>query len=219
VSRVALLWSGGKDAALTLLRLRGLGCEVAALVTSYEASSGRVPLHNVRLGLIEAQAAALGLPLRAVPLPPSCPNAVYEQVLISALATAQAELDFATVAAGDIHLADVRSYRAALLSRAGLALLTPLWGQPSAALAAQAAAELETSIVAVDARAMPRSFLGRAYDAACIAGLPAGVDPCGEHGEFHTFVAAMPGFNYRLRIESGALLDDPDFPAVDLLLA
>ena len=192
--RVVVSWSSGKDGALALHRLRGRReVTIAALVTTVNERRRRVAIHGVREAVLDAQAAALGLPLVKVPLPEPCPNAVYE-----AGAGVQA------VAFGDIFLADVRAYRERLLARAGLAGLFPLWGEDSAALAAEMIATgIRARISAIQRDRLGTGFLGRRFDEALLADLPPGVDPCGENGEFHSCVEDMPGFAAPMRLVTG----------------
>ncbi|GIX18259.1 MAG: ATPase [Rhodothalassiaceae bacterium] len=202
--RVAVSWSSGKDSALALHRLRGRReVTIAALVTTVNERRRRVAIHGVREAVLDAQAAALGLPLVKVPLPEPCPNAVYEERFGAAL-TALAGAGVQAVAFGDIFLADVRAYRERLLARAGLAGLFPLWGEDSAALAAEMIATgIRARISAIQRGRLGVGFLGRRYDEAFLADLPPGVDPCGENGEFHSCVEDMPGFAAPMRLVTG----------------
>ncbi len=202
--RVAVSWSSGKDSALALHRLRGRReVTIAALVTTVNERRRRVAIHGVREAVLDAQAAALGLPLVKVPLPEPCPNAVYEERFGAAL-TALAGAGVQAVAFGDIFLADVRAYRERLLARAGLAGLFPLWGEDSAALAAEMIATgIRARISAIQRDRLGTGFLGRRFDEALLADLPPGVDPCGENGEFHSCVEDMPGFAAPMRLVTG----------------
>ena len=188
-------WSGGKDSALALNEiLKGGGRRVASLVTTLTEGEERVPIQNVPRELIERQAEALGLPLRLVHLSKHAPNAEYEQKLSGALEEFRAA-GVEEVAFGDIFLEDVRAYREALLKRAGLRGLFPLWGRETGALAREfVASGFRAVVTSVDARRLDASFVGREFDEKFLAALPAGVDACGENGEFHTFVSDGPIF-------------------------
>lgn len=207
---MALLWSGGKDSVMASEALR-LGVapafDVRALLTTID-EYGRVTAHGVPVGLLERQAAALGLPLRTVAVPLGAPNTVYEARVGAAL-WALREEGVLAVAAGDLFLEEVRRYRQGLIEAAGLRALFPLWGQPSAELAeAFVGRGFRALAVAVDASVLPRTFLGRAYDRAFLAALPPSADPCGERGEFHTFVTGGPGFRHPVTYREGAVLGE-----------
>ncbi len=193
-SPVALLWSGGKDAALALAALREEGDAVAALVTTVLEEGETVTMHGVPLALVEAQARALELPLRVMRLPEGAPNAVYEERLAEALAPLRAE-GVAVVAAGDLFLEDVRAYRAAALQRLGFEPRFPLWKRDTTRLAHRfIEAGYRATVCSVDTTQLSARFAGRPYDAALLRDLPPSVDPCGERGAFHTFVIGGPPF-------------------------
>ncbi len=174
-----LSWSGGKDAAFALLTVR----DVDALLVTYDESTGEIPIHNVPLAKIEAQAASLELPLVAVPLPPRCPNEVYIARMRDVLVGVE------EVVFGDLFLEDIRAWRQEFLAGLGVRASFPLFGRDSATFAREIIdAGIVAVVCAVDATRLDRSFVGRTYDRAFLADLPAGVDPCGERGEFHTFV-------------------------------
>jgi uncharacterized protein (TIGR00290 family) len=187
-----LSWSGGKDSFLSLQTLRAQGEPISGLLTTVSGPDTVVSHHHVPLGLIEAQAAATGLPLFTVPLPEPCPNEVYEERMRSALEHPDlADVD--AVAFGDLFLADVRAYREARMHDAGLLARFPLWGEDSAVLAARFVADGFRAVVCVvDTDQLDPAFVGRDLDAAFLEDLPPHVDPCGEHGEFHTFVTDGP---------------------------
>ena len=204
MGRLALSWSGGKDSALALWALREeQGAEPGALITTVTEGYGRVSMHGVRRSLVERQAAALGLPLVEVGIPPRCPNDVYEARMAQALAsTALAGVE--AVAFGDLFLEDIRAYREERLAGAGKRALFPLWGRDTGKLARTFLARgFEAILVCVDPRRLDASFAGRRYDERLLAELPPEVDPCGENGEFHTFVHAGPIFAERIECEVG----------------
>lgn len=175
------------------------------LVTTAD-EAGRVTAHGVPVALVRAQAAALALPLRVVTVPRGAPNAIYEAHLGAALAALKAQ-GIGVVAAGDLFLEDVRRYRQRLIEGAGLRAAFPLWGCASAEFAeAFLARGFAALTVAVDPRALPESFLGRPYDRALLRALPPSVDPCGERGEFHTFVTGGPTFRRPVAYRRGRVL-------------
>lgn len=218
--RTWMSWSGGKDGALALHRLRGQeGVEVTGLLTTVSAERGRVPLQEVRAGLIAAQAERLGLPLHRIDLPEPCPNDVYEEAVGAALAAA-ARRGVEHIAFGDLALADVRAYREALVARTGLTPLFPLWGEATDDLAHELLeAGIAATLTCVDTAQAPAALAGRAFDAALLTDLPAGVDPCGEHGEFHTFVTDAPGFTSPIAVEHGGVTERGGYAVCDLLPA
>lgn len=205
--KILVSWSSGKDSAwaLHLLNRQHPGA-VAALLTTMNAAVDRVAMHGVRRDVLEAQAAAAELPLWTVPLPDPCSNEEYETSMRSAVARA-VEDGFTHVAFGDLFLEDVRRYREERLAGSGLEPLFPVWGIPTADLAAQMIdAGLRARLSCVDTRALPASFAGRQFDRELLGDLPPGVDPCGERGEFHTCVYAGPMFTRPLIVETGEIV-------------
>jgi uncharacterized protein (TIGR00290 family) len=201
---LALSWSGGKDSALALHALsREHGALPAALLTSVTEDDGRVTMHGVRRELVQAQADAAGVPLVEVAIPAVCPNDVYDARMAGALAVPPLE-GVGTMAFADLFLEDIRAYREERLAAAGWIASFPLWGRETGALAREFVdAGFEAVLVCVDPSRLDPSFAGRAYDDALLADLPATVDPCGENGEFHTFVHAGPIFGHPIAIEPG----------------
>jgi uncharacterized protein (TIGR00290 family) len=215
---LALSWSGGKDSALALRTLRDEhGVEPSALITTVTSSYDRISMHGVRRSLLSRQAIALGLPLVEVVIPPGCPNTVYEQRWMDAFASADLE-GVEEVAFGDLFLADVRQYRETMLSRAGKRGVFPLWGRDTRRLAREfVTAGFRAVLVCVDPKQLDGSFAGRDYDGRLLAELPAGVDPCGERGEFHTFVYAGPGFSEPIGCRTGKVVERDGFVFCDLM--
>ena len=216
--RAWMSWSSGKDSAFALHQLRSAGdVDVVALLTTVNADADRVAMHAVRRTLLEAQAAALGLPLVVVDIPSPCPNAVYEERMMRALAAAAAD-GVSHIGFGDLYLADIRAYREEMLARSGIRPLFPLWGRPTSALAADMLASgLRAVLTCVDPTQAPRDLVGRWYDDALVAALPAGVDPCGENGEFHTFVADAPGFSAAIAVSVGETVERDGFVFADVM--
>src|SRR5262245_11488582 len=215
--RAIVAWSGGKDAAWALHVARQQGIEVAGLLTTL--AGNRVAMHDVRLQLVERQAAAAGLPLWKVPLPWPCPNAEYESAMRTHLQRAGGD-GIEAIVFGDLFLADIRAYRESLLSGTAVRPLFPLWGKDTAALAREMiGGGLRATVVCVDLARLPASFAGRDFDAALLQELPGGCDPCGENGELHTFAWAGPTFREPVPIARGAIEERGGFAFADLLPA
>jgi uncharacterized protein (TIGR00290 family) len=215
-----LAWSSGKDSAFSLHVLRQQGdVEVVGLLTTINEAYDRVAMHAVRRELLEAQAAAAGLPLVSVTIPDRCVNEEYEAAMARAMAGARAQ-GVTAVAFGDLFLADIRRYREERLRTTGIRPLFPLWGRPTRALAEEMlAAGLRARLTCVDPRALPGSFAGREFDRAFLDDLPAGVDPCGENGEFHTFAWDGPMFAHPVPVRAGQVVSRDGFVFADLLSA
>jgi uncharacterized protein (TIGR00290 family) len=217
--QVALAWSGGKDSALALRALRELSVEVAALLTTITEGYERVSMHGVRRALVRRQAHAVGVPLVEVRIPPECSNRVYEQRLARALSEPPLE-HIGTVAFGDLFLADVRAYREERLASCGKRALFPLWGEETGALAkAFLAGGFGAFVVCLDPRRLDLGFAGRAYDESFLFDLPPAVDPCGENGEFHTFVHKGPIFVSSVPCALGEIVERDGFVFCDVLTA
>jgi uncharacterized protein (TIGR00290 family) len=189
VKRAIVSWSGGKDAAWALHKVRG-EFEIAALLTTFGESDAVVPIHNVIRALIEAQADALGIPLWTVGLPQPCPNLDYVDRLRPVWARAVSE-GIDTVIFGDLFLSDIREWRENLLSDTGLLPVFPLWMEPTGELARRM---IDGGLRSTVCASVETKLVGRPFDEAFLAALPVSFDPCGENGEFHTFVHDMPGF-------------------------
>jgi uncharacterized protein (TIGR00290 family) len=226
---VVLSWSGGKDSALALWAMREEGAEPAALLTTIVEEEDRVGTHAVRAELVRAQAAAVGLPLIEASIPAAPSNEVYEERLAAALdagssagptASASSAAEITTVAFADLFLADIRAYREERLTRVGRKAIFPIWGRDTAALAREfIGAGFGATLAVVDTEQLDASFVGRRFDAELLAHLPPGVDPCGENGEFHTFVDSGPIFAAPIPVALGDLRDAGRFVFRDLLPA
>jgi uncharacterized protein (TIGR00290 family) len=214
---VALAWSGGKDSALALAALRREGADVAALLTTFTRDYDRVSMHGVRRELVRDQAAAVGVPLVEVDIPVACPDEVYADRMETALREPPLA-DLHTVASGDLYLEDVRAYREERLGRVGKSALFPLWGLDTTKLARSFLDDgFAAHVVCVDTSRLDRSFVGRAFDAAFLDDLPANTDPCGENGEFHTFVYSGPCFGRPVACEVGERVVREGFAFADLV--
>ena len=218
--RVLLSWSGGKDSALALRELERSGeCEIAALLTTVTDATGRIGMHAVRRELVGRQAESLGLPLRELVVPPFPPNEVYEAAMRNVLQEFAAS-GVRRVAFGDLFLEDIRAYREGMLAGLGLRGLYPVWGRDTSALVREFLdVGFRAVLVCVDVEVLDASFAGRELDRTLLAELPEGVDPCGENGEFHTFVFDGPGFRAPIAFERGHVRRESSFAFCDLVPA
>jgi uncharacterized protein (TIGR00290 family) len=210
-------WSSGKDSTFALATARrDPTIDVVGLLVSMNADADRVSMHGVRRELVVAQAERLGLPLHLVELPSPCPNETYEEAMRDAIAVARAE-EVEEMVFGDLYLADVRAYREQSLAATGIRPRFPLWNLPTAPLAREMlAAGVQAVITCVNPAQAPAEIAGRAWDERLLAELPAGVDPCGEGGEFHTFVWNGPGFRTPVAIETGEVVERDGFVFCDV---
>jgi uncharacterized protein (TIGR00290 family) len=215
--RAIVSWSSGKDSAFTLQVLRERDeFELVALFTTINRVHDRVAMHAVRRELLRAQADSAGLPLWEVDIPSPCSNEEYDTAMRGLVARAVSE-GVEVVAFGDLFLADIRRYREERLSGTGLRPVFPLWGIPTAELAEQMlAAGLSAVLTCVDPRQLPAHFCGRTWDGALLRELPQSVDPCGENGEFHTFVTHGPMLRRPLPVEVGPPVERDGFVFADL---
>lgn len=218
--RVLLSWSSGKDSAWALKVLReDPDVEVVGLLTTVNTTHERVAMHSTRRAILEAQAQAAGLPLHVIPLPWPCANEQYERAMHAANQAALGR-GVTHIAFGDLFLEDIRAYRCKQLEGSGLEPLFPLWGQPTEPLARRMVdAGVEAFLTCVDPKQLPGSFVGRRFDHAFLNELPEGVDPCGEHGEFHTCVVAGPMFRNPVRATAGEVVERDGFCFADLMLS
>jgi len=217
---VLVAWSGGKDSALALRAvLADPSLEVEALLTTVTREYDRISVHGVRRSLLHAQVRALGLPLFEMEIPAACDNATYEAALADALRAARERNDGVhRCAFGDLFLEDVRRYREERLARLGMQPVFPLWGKHTGELARTFIDEgFRAVVVCVDSTLLAPSFSGREYDESFLEDLPQGVDPCGENGEFHTFVYDGPLFRERIDFSLGVTVTrDERFVYTDL---
>jgi len=216
--KLLLSWSSGKDSAWTLHLLRQRDeHEIIGLLTTVNSAFDRVAMHSTRRRLLELQAEAAGLPLIAVPLPWPCPNAEYERIMRGVCEQAVGQ-GVQAIAFGDLFLEDIRAYRERQLEGTGLEPVFPLWQLPTGQLAREMiAGGLRATLVCVDPQKLAPEFAGRAFDEQLLADLPAGVDPCGENGEFHTCVHAGPMFRHEISVVTGERLQRDGFCYCDVL--
>ncbi len=216
MKRVLLSWSSGKDCAWALHLLRQQrDIEIVGLLTTINAEFDRVAMHGTRRAILEAQAAAAGLPLWDIPLPWPCSNEVYEQRMAEACLRAVDD-NVHAIAFGDLFLRDVRAYREQQLISTGIEPLFPLWDLPTHELAhAMIAGGLRAKIVCVDSRQLDPSFAGREFDIDLLCDLPSIVDPCGERGEFHSCAYDGPMFSNPIELEAGEIVNRDGFVYAD----
>src|SRR6266705_6573205 len=218
MKRILLSWSSGKDSAWSLHVLRQRGeYQVVGLLTTFNEVADRVAMHAVRRELVELQAAGVGLPLWAVPLPWPCSNEQYEALMAQTCAKAAAE-GIEGIAFGDLFLEDVRAYRENQMKGTGLELIFPVWGMPTRALAEEMIASgTRAKLTCIDTEKLDVSFVGREFNSALLSALPPEADPCGENGEFHSFVYAGPMLSSPIPISLGDTLVRERFAFADLI--
>jgi uncharacterized protein (TIGR00290 family) len=218
--KALIAWSSGKDSAWALHEARrDSQFDIVGALTTVTDTFGRVSMHGVREVLLHAQLAAAGLAAVVVRIPYPCPNEVYEREMAAAMQAAKAG-GVTHIIFGDLFLEDVRAYREKNLAGTGIAPVFPLWQRPTAALAREMIdAGVEAHLAVVDLKKLPASFAGRRFDQDLLAALPAGADPCGENGEFHTFVSAGPMLAGRIPVKVGETVERDGFAYADLLPA
>jgi uncharacterized protein (TIGR00290 family) len=217
LKRILLSWSSGKDSAWSLHVLRQRGeYEVVGLLTSFNQTADRVAMHAVRRSLVKLQADAAGLPLWEVPLPYPCSNQEYESAMQAVCARAVSE-DIEGIAFGDLFLEDVRAYREEKLRGTGLQPIFPIWGMPTRTLAREMiAAGLRAKLTCIDTIQLDASFAGEEFDDEFLSQIPGSVDPCGERGEFHSFVYAGPMLHAALPVSVAEIRIEERFVFADL---
>ncbi len=217
--RALLSWSSGKDAAWALYCARqDPDIDILGLLTSYNASAGRAAMHGVRRVLVHAQCKALGLVHYDIDLPWPCSDEDYQAAMRGFLEKQIRENEITHVIFGDLFLEDVRAYREKQLARLGLHGIFPLWGRDTTQMAYQMCdAGLKAILTCVDPARLDQAFCGRHYDRTLLCDLPGSVDPCGENGEFHTFVYEGPGFEAPLQIRLGETVTRDGFVFADIL--
>jgi len=214
---IVVSWSGGKDSALALWAVvRSNEYQVESLVTTCTLGFRRISMHGVRCSLLHQQATAIGLPVKKVFIPKHCQNVTYEHGMKSALQAFQT-VGITKVVFGDLFLADIRHYRDQMLSSICMTSLYPLWEQDTRELAESFIVQgFQGVLVCIDPRVLPSGFAGRRFDRALLGDLPRHVDPCGENGEFHTFVFDGPMFRRPVRFRQGAVVERDRFVFAEL---
>jgi len=216
--KALIAWSSGKDSAWALHEARRDYHVVGALTTVTDTFS-RVSMHGVREELLRAQVEAAGLPAITVRIPYPCPNEIYEREMANAMNEAKAN-GITHVIFGDLFLEDIRAYREARLKDIGLTPVFPLWLRPTAQLARDMiAAGVEAHLSVIDLKKLPATFAGRRFDDRLLIDLPDSADPCGENGEFHSFVSAGPMLSRRIPVSVGETVERDGFAFADLLPA
>ena len=220
MKRILLSWSSGKDSAWSLYVLRNSAeYDVVGLLTTFNQVTDRVAMHGVRRTLVEEQAAAAGIPVWAVPLPWPCSNVEYESIMATTCAKAISE-GIEAVAFGDLFLQDVRAYRERQMKGTGLDPIFPIWGLPTRNLAHEMiACGLRAKLTCIDTRKLDPSLAGHDFDETFLSALPDDIDPCGEKGEFHSFVYAGPMLRFSLLVSTGETVVRDSFAFTDLISA
>ena len=216
--KALVAWSSGKDSAWALHAARRAGeFDIVGALTTVTDEFERVSMHGVREELLRAQLAAAGLPAIVVRIPYPCPNEIYEREMGKATAEAKAR-GVTHIIFGDLYLEDVRAYRERQLAGTGITPVFPLWGLPTRQLARDMIdGGVEAHLAVVDLKKLAAAFAGRSFDADLLGALPAGSDPCGENGEFHTFVSAGPMLTHKIAVKVGETVERDGFAFADLL--
>lgn len=218
--RALVSWSSGKDSAFALHELRRAGeVDIVGLFTTVNHVHDRVAMHAVRRELLRVQAARAGLPLWEVDIPSPCSNEEYEAAMRRLVTRARDE-GVTVMAFGDLFLEDIRRYREERLANTGIRPVFPLWGVSTAELAERMfEAGVSAVLTAVDPTKVPGDLAGRRWDRDLVRALPAGVDPCGENGEFHTFVTDGPMLTGRIGVRVGPTVERDGFVFCDVQLS
>ena len=217
-TKALIAWSSGKDSAWALHEARRANeFDIVGAVTTVTDTFSRVSMHGVREELLMAQLDAAELPAIVVRIPYPCTNDVYERAMAATMNAAK-ENGVTHVIFGDLFLEDIRAYREAKLKGIGMSAVFPLWQKPTDALArAMIDGGVEAHLATVDLKKLPTLFAGRRFDAALLADLPAGTDPCGENGEFHSFVSAGPMLKRKIAVSVGETVERDGFAYADLI--
>ena len=216
--KALIAWSSGKDSAWALHEARKSGdYDIVGALTTVTDSFGRVSMHGVREELLMAQIAAAGLDPIIVRIPYPCPNEVYEREMGKAIEDAKAR-GVTHIIFGDLFLEDIRAYREKQLAGTGITPVFPIWLKPTDALAREMIdAGVEAHLAVVDLKKLPASFAGRRFESGLLGDLPAEIDPCGENGEFHSFVSAGPMLSRKIPVRVGETVERDGFAFADLL--
>lgn len=217
--KALLSWSSGKDSAYALATiLKDKQFEIAEMFTTISETYGRVAIHGVREELLDLQALAIGLPLHKIHLPSPCLNAVYEERL-SAYLKPWAKKGVTHVIFGDLFLEDIRAYRVKQLAALGMEGVFPLWKMETRGLAKKMIVDgFKAHLTCVDLKKLSKEFAGKPFDQKLLSEFPVGIDPCGENGEFHTFVYQAPFFKKQIPVKVGKTVEREGFAFADLLV-
>ena len=215
---ILFCWSGGKDSAMALhTLLQRSDIHIAALLTTVTEGYERISMHGVRRELLERQAQSIGMPLHEVRIPPQCINPIYEARMEEALRV-HFEEGVRKVAFGDIFLEDLRAYRESNLARIGMTAIFPIWRRDTRELIRSFHAnQFRAVAVCVDSKVLDPSFAGRELDESFFRDLPSHADPCGENGEFHSFVFDGPIFQSPIPVRTGEIVNRDGFVFCDIL--
>lgn len=217
--KVLLSWSGGKDSAVSLFELKSPEFRLDGLVTTITREDRRINAHGIREELLEKQAESLELPLIKVEVPKHPANQVYEEALSQALKPS-IKKGLAALAFGDLYLEDIKAYRDTLTEKMKLRAVYPVWNwKVEEVLRVFFGLGYKAVVTAVDKKKLPSTFVGRPFDREFVASLPSHIDPCGENGEFHTFVYDGPFFQKTVKFERGACFEEGDFAFQDFKLS
>lgn len=216
--RTLMSWSSGKDSAWALHKLQqDPEIELLGLFCTVNKKFDRVAMHGVRVELLQKQAESIGLPLEVIEIPQPCSNADYEEIMGKFVASVK-DRNIDCFAFGDLFLEDIRNYREEKLKGTGISAVFPIWGMPTDKLSREMVSSgLRTVITCIDPRQIPEAFVGREYDEAFLDALPEAVDPCGENGEFHSFVFDGPMFKEKIEISLGEIVHRDDFIFADVV--
>ena len=216
--KALIAWSSGKDSAWALHEARKSGdYDIVGALTTVTDSFGRVSMHGVREELLMAQIAAAGLDPIIVRIPYPCPNEVYEREMGKAIEDAKAR-GVTHIIFGDLFLEDIRAYREKQLAGTGITPVFPIWLKPTDQLAREMIdAGVEAHLAVVDLKKLPASFAGRRFESGLLGDLPTEIDPCGENGEFHSFVSAGPMLSRKIPVRVGETVERDGFAFADLL--
>ena len=213
-----IAWSGGKDSALALYYLLlEKECEVKNLLTTVSTDYNRLSIHGVRRKLLEKQSQSIGIPVHIISLPKDVSNDEYEEIMRNEMIKFKSQ-QVRNVVFGDVFLEDIREYRESNLSKIGMNAIFPLWGIHSKVVARKFIdLGFRAIITCVDSTVLDCPFVGQFFDDEFLSSIPSNVDPCGENGEFHTFVFDGPIFSYPIQFEKGEVVfRDERFYFIDL---
>ncbi len=216
--KTLLSWSSGKDSAWMLHLLKqDPDIEIAGLFSTINNEFNRIAMHSTRAELAEQQAECAGLPIKFIPLPYPCTNVQYEAIMNEFIKEVKRE-EIEYFAFGDLYLESVRNYREKNLAGTGITPLFPLWKKDTKKLSSEMIdAGLKAIVTCIDPKCLPKEFAGRNYDKDFLQQIPAGVDPCGENGEFHSFVFAGPMFHKKIDIRVGETVTRDGFVFTDII--